>query len=116
VDIGGAGTILNHPNMTRPRLPAAESMESLDAKPFADAFSAGMLLPKTLDPDFEDALRHVLDNPGSLVRPRLAFQMATACGLNAAMAFEIAHATEALGRGHFDRHSARPYGANADSY
>jgi hypothetical protein len=68
--------------MTRTKVPAAESMESLDAKSFADAFSAGLLLPGTLDPNFEDALCHVLDNPGSLVRPRLVFQMATADGLN----------------------------------
>jgi len=30
-----------------------------------------MPLPATLDPHLEEALRHVLDNPGSLVRPRM---------------------------------------------
>ncbi|MGA9668511.1 MAG: polyprenyl synthetase family protein [Terracidiphilus sp.] len=69
-------------------------MESLDAKPFADAFSAGLLLPEALDPDFEDALRHVLDNPGSLVRPRLVFQMATAYGLSTIQAQQLAVALE----------------------
>src|ERR1035438_8657460 len=80
--------------MTRTKLPAAESMESLDVKPFADAFSAGLLLPETLDPDFEDALRHVLDNPGSLVRPRLVIQMATAYGLDTVHAQQLAVALE----------------------
>jgi geranylgeranyl pyrophosphate synthase len=90
----GAGTILNHQKMTRTKLPAAESMESVDAKPFADAFSAGLLLPETLDPDFEDAVRHVLDNPGSLVRPRLVIQMATAYGLDTVHAQQLAVALE----------------------
>jgi len=68
----------------------AELMESLGTMPFADAFSGGLLLPGTLDPNFEDALRHVLDNPGSLVRPRLVFQMATAYGMKTAHAQDLA--------------------------
>ena len=75
-------------------MPVAESMESLDVKPFADAFSMGMLLPKNLDPGFEDALRHVLDNPGSLVRPRLVYQMATAYGMDSIHAKELSVALE----------------------
>ena len=75
-------------------MPAIESMDSLAVKPFADAFSSGMVLPRTLDPDFEDALRHVLSNPGSLVRPRLVLQMATAYGLEAAHAQDLAVALE----------------------
>jgi geranylgeranyl diphosphate synthase, type II len=92
--LAGAGKILNQPKMTRTKLPAIEPMESLDAKLFADAFSAGLLLPETLDPDFEDALRHVLDNPGSLIRPRLVYQMATAYGLDTFHAQELAVALE----------------------
>ena len=75
-------------------MPVAESMESLDVKPFADAFSGGMLLPRNLDPSFEDALRHVLDNPGSLVRPRLVYQMATAYGMDNFHAKELSVALE----------------------
>lgn len=75
-------------------MPATESMESLATKPFADAFSGGLVLPTALDPNFEDALRHVLDNPGSLVRPRLVFQMATAYGLDAVYAQDLAVALE----------------------
>jgi geranylgeranyl pyrophosphate synthase len=69
-------------------------MDSLAAKPFEEAFSSGLALPRTLDPNFDDALRHVLSNPGSLVRPRLVFQMATAYGLEAAHAQDLAVALE----------------------
>ena len=53
-----------------------------------------MPLPAALDPHFEEALRHVLDNPGSLVRPRMVFQVATAYGLDAAAAKDLAIALE----------------------
>lgn len=72
----------------------AECMDELDTTPFADAFSCGLPLPATLDPNFEEALRHVLDNPGSLVRPRMVFQVATAYGLDAAPANDLAVALE----------------------
>jgi geranylgeranyl pyrophosphate synthase len=69
-------------------------METLDTKPFADAFSTALPLPATLDPHFEEALRHVLGNPGSLVRPRMVFQVAVAYGLEAAPAKDLAIALE----------------------
>jgi len=72
----------------------AERLESFDATPFADAFGACIPMPATLDPHFEEAIRHVLDNPGSLVRPRLVFQGATAYGLDAAHAKDLAMAIE----------------------
>jgi geranylgeranyl pyrophosphate synthase len=53
-----------------------------------------MPLPSALDPHLEEALRHVLDNPGSLVRPRLVFQVATAYGLESAHARDLAIALE----------------------
>jgi geranylgeranyl pyrophosphate synthase len=62
--------------------------------PFADGFRTGLPLPVALDPHFEEVLRHVLDNPGSLVRPRMVFQVATAYGLNAAPAMDLAIALE----------------------
>ncbi len=67
---------------------------TVEIKPFADAFSASLPLPATLDPHFEEALRHVLDNPGSLVRPRLVFEMATAYGLDSARGRDLAIALE----------------------
>jgi len=62
--------------------------------PFAEAFGACLPLPATLDPHFEEALRYVLDNPGSLVRPRMVFQMAIAYGLDEARAKDLAVALE----------------------
>ena len=72
----------------------AESMESLATKPFEEFLSAGLELPKTLDPGFEDAIRHVLSNPGSLVRPRLVYQMSTAYGMEGTLAQDLAVALE----------------------
>jgi geranylgeranyl pyrophosphate synthase len=69
-------------------------METRDTKSFADAFSGGLQLPATLDPQFEEALRHVLDNPGSLVRPRMVLQVATAYGLDPSAAKDLAIALE----------------------
>jgi geranylgeranyl pyrophosphate synthase len=69
-------------------------MESVATKPFEEAFSSGLDLPKTLDPGFQDAIQHVLSNPGSLVRPRLVFQMASAYGMDSALAQDLAVALE----------------------
>ena len=68
--------------------------DQLSAIPFEDLFRTGLPLSATLDPHLEEALRHVLDNPGSLVRPRMVFQVATAYGLDAAPARELAIALE----------------------
>ena len=72
----------------------ADVMDHLDTSFLAEAFSSSLPIPALLDPNFEDALRHVLDNPGSLVRPRLVFQMGTAYGLKPAHAQELAVALE----------------------
>jgi geranylgeranyl pyrophosphate synthase len=69
-------------------------MDQLDTSFLAKAFSASLPLPAALDPSLEGALYHVLDNPGSLVRPKLVFQMATAYGLEPARAQELAVALE----------------------
>lgn len=75
-------------------MPAAQVMSSWDTRLLSDAFSASLPLPRTLDPNFEEALRHVLDNPGSLVRPRLVLQVAMAYGLDAAHAQDLGIALE----------------------
>ncbi len=72
----------------------AEVMDHLDTSFLAEAFSSSLPLPALLDLNFKEALRHVLDNPGSLVRPRLVFQMGTAYGLEPAHAQELAVALE----------------------
>jgi geranylgeranyl pyrophosphate synthase len=69
-------------------------MNQVKAAQFTDAFRTFLPLPATLNPPFEEALRHVLDNPGSLIRPRMVFQVATAYGLNQAPAKDLAIALE----------------------
>ena len=73
---------------------SAQVMDQLDTSFLAEAFSTSLSLPAALEPNFEDALRYVLGNPGSLVRPRLVFQMATAYGLNPDSAQKLAVALE----------------------
>jgi len=72
----------------------AEYKERLDVAPIADAFSAGLPLPATLDPHLEEALRHVLDNRGSLIRPAMVCQASQAYGMETAGARDLAVALE----------------------
>lgn len=73
----------------------------LNAHEMVDFFSFSLFLPSSLDPNFEE-LRHVLSNPGSLIRPNLVVQMATAYGLilessrNLAVALEYFHTASLL--------------------
>lgn len=69
-------------------------MEQLDTGFLARAFRTSLPVPSALEPHFEDSLRYVLDNPGSLVRPKLVYQMATAYGMETAAAGELATALE----------------------
>ena len=73
---------------------SANVLEQLDTSFFAEAFSGSLSLPLTLEPNFEDALRYVLGNPGSLIRPKLVYQMATAYGLDPGPAQKLAIALE----------------------
>lgn len=93
---GDSNTVDNFGNRGNTNIIALQEdhVETEQARPFAHAFSAGLRLPPTLDPHFEEALRHVLDNPGSLVRPRMVFQVATAYGLEPAPAKDLAIALE----------------------
>jgi geranylgeranyl pyrophosphate synthase len=81
-------------NRMRTSVPAAQCMNTLNTEQFADAFNTFLPLPAGLDPPFEESLRYVFDNPGSLVRPRMVFQVATAYGLDAAPAKDLAIALE----------------------
>lgn len=58
------------------------------------AFSDSLPLPNTLEPTLEQALRHVLRQPGRLVRPQLAFQLGACYGLAEATASDLAIALE----------------------
>ena len=80
--------------MARIEVSTALATTALETNPYADAFNSGLPLAASLDPHFEEALRHVLDNPGSLVRPRIVFQGGIAYGLENARAMDLAIALE----------------------
>ena len=70
------------------------TISTSNATSLARAFSIGLPLPPAFDPRFEEALRHVLDHPGSLVRPRMVLLVASAYGVEDAAAQELAIALE----------------------
>jgi geranylgeranyl pyrophosphate synthase len=69
-------------------------MNVFDAVDPGEDFAAYLPLPAKLDPHLEEALRHVLDNPGNLVRPRIVLQTAVAYGVEIARAKDLAIALE----------------------
>lgn len=62
--------------------------------PFVLAFQGAMALPAALDPTLEAALRHLLRHVGSMVRPRLVYEIATAYGIDAETSMCLAVALE----------------------
>ncbi|MGA2277340.1 MAG: polyprenyl synthetase family protein [Terracidiphilus sp.] len=72
----------------------AQSCTISNFKLFADDFKTFLPLPAALDPPLEEALRHVFDNPGSLVRPQMVYLIATSYGLEDAVARNLAIALE----------------------
>ncbi len=75
-------------------MPMAQSCTISNFKLFADDFKTFLPLPAALDPPLEEALRHVFDNPGSLVRPQMVYLIATSYGLEDAVARNLAIALE----------------------
>lgn len=75
-------------------MPTAPCTNTVSTTDFAEDFRNFLPLPGAQDQPFEEALRHVLDNAGSLVRPRMVFQVATAYGLDEAAARNLAIALE----------------------
>ena len=61
---------------------------------FREAFRRSLPLRAVTSEALEESLRHVLDNPGSLVRPRLVSQIGAAYGMAAADALDLAIALE----------------------
>ena len=76
---------------------ALRDVSPTSAIPLAEAYSGSLPLPAEINPQFRNALAHVLNNPGSLVRPRLVHQVGLAFGLaedaarNLAVALEYFH-------------------------
>ncbi len=75
-------------------MPTAPCTNTVSTMHFVEDFRNFLPLPHALDQPFEEALRHVLDNPGSLVRPRMVFQVATAYGLAEEPARDLSIALE----------------------
>ena len=57
---------------------------------FSEAFRNSLPIPQAVDPNLEEALRHVLDHPGSLLRPQLVAQLGAAFGLETSRARNLA--------------------------
>jgi geranylgeranyl pyrophosphate synthase len=72
----------------------APGRQELSTQRFSQAFQRSFPFPAALDPHLEEALRHVLDHPGSLIRPSMVMQMAAACGLEDTAARDLAIALE----------------------
>lgn len=71
-----------------------QRLEESNTARLEEDFRASLPLPERLDPHFEAALLHVLENPGSLVRPRMVLQMGEAYGLVPERAKPLAIALE----------------------
>ena len=85
-------------------LPTLMPMTMLQAQPvpvgieeeLREAFHAGLPIPAAVEPQLGGALRRTLSQPGSLVRARLAYEMARAFQMPDAQAKQLAIAIEYL--------------------
>lgn len=75
-------------------MPTAFPMNSPEKAELQEAFSAYLPLPARLEANLDGALRHVLGNPGSLVRPEIVLSLCAAYGLDRGRAKELAIALE----------------------
>src|SRR5579872_1765626 len=80
---------------SRSRVPI-QSQTGVNTTPdlLKDSFRTCLPLPTLLDRGFEEALRHVLSTPGSMVRPRMVLSLGTAYSLSPEAAFNVAIALE----------------------
>ena len=75
-------------------MPREAQFDEQNAAVMRESFRTSLPLPSLLDPGFEDALRHVLSNPGSMVRPRLVQRVGAAYNLDLESAHDVAIALE----------------------
>ena len=76
------------------RINPAPRMNALDIKRIEEAFVAYLPMTATIEPHLKETLKHVLGNPGNLVRPQIVFQMALGYGMPDVSAIELAIALE----------------------
>lgn len=69
-------------------------MDESNIAALKDSFRRSLPLPSALDPQFDQALRHVLLNPGSMIRPRMVLRVASAYKLDPNAAHDVAIALE----------------------
>ena len=69
-------------------------MNELQKARLRNAFTTYMRLPATLEPHLQEALGRVLQNPGSMIRPEIVWEVALAYGLPEAPAIDVAIALE----------------------
>jgi geranylgeranyl pyrophosphate synthase len=69
-------------------------MNALQKSHLRDAFTGYMPLPLTLEPHLREALGRVLQNPGSMIRPEIVWEIALGYGLPEAPATDLAIALE----------------------
>jgi geranylgeranyl diphosphate synthase, type II len=80
--------------VARNRVPGEPQFDDNNSALLQESFRASLPLPSRLDPGFEDALRHVLSNPGSMVRPKMVQRVGSAYNLDTESAHNIAIALE----------------------
>ena len=80
--------------VAKSRVPREPQFDEQSTNILRESFNASLPLHPALDPDFEDALRHVLTHPGSMVRPRMVQRVASAYGLEPEAAHNVAFALE----------------------
>lgn len=75
-------------------MPTEPQLDQQSTSELHERFYASLPLPSALDPEFDSALRYVLGNPGSMVRPRMVLRVASAYGLDIEAAQNVAFALE----------------------
>lgn len=78
----------------RSSVPREPRIDEQSTSELQRSFFETLPLPSALDESFEEALRHVLSNPGSMVRPRMVLRVASAYGLDSKAAQNVAFALE----------------------
>jgi geranylgeranyl diphosphate synthase type II len=75
-------------------VPREPQIDPSSAAALRTSFREAMPLPSLLDPEFEQALRHILQNPGSMVRPRMVLRVGSAYDLDLEASHNLAIALE----------------------